>query len=270
MYPGDFELLQRGDLHLLTEKVIVYNKTLLLLLQNYPAVWDKIDAFILGYQDPALPPGAAPGKYLHNLRLLQVYAVNCLDSWMLEVLDSNPALSELQLILRHYWISPTWFDEAAKRCGNLQKLELYSLRTEIDDGVLRRVAEHCLQLRELKIDYNRQKKKIVPEEPVVAIARRCTLLERVKLVALTVTPGTVSALCLHCRHLTSLSMPGIPLSYQDMLRLQLPQRKQAMMALECRWTLLQESEVHAFATLLSGLRTLKMTVSAPSQPRRRI
>jgi hypothetical protein len=51
-----------------------------------------------------------------------------------------------------------------------------------------------------------------------------------------------------------------------MMHLQLPQRKQAMTALECRWTLLQDSEVHACASLLSGLRTLKVTV--PGQCKR--
>jgi hypothetical protein len=97
---------------------------------------------------------------------------------------------------------------------------------------------------------------------MIAIAQRCKLLEMVKVNSRHVTAATVNAICLHCKNLTALCVPGTDISLPALLHLLPQHRQRPVVELACRWALQQDNEVQACAALLSKLRVLTVTVPA--------
>jgi hypothetical protein len=231
------------------------DSTVLDHLPNDQRLCDKVSEVYIDEEITIVVPSAAPGKHLHNLRSVETVAGNCSQTWLLELLQCNPALNTLRISRKRAPLSPNWFEETARLCQNLQELQLFSLCTAIGDSALWSIAAHCRLLRRLHLSYysTDSANAEVGEAPMIAVAQSCKLLERVYVGSGRMTQAAVFAICKNCRHLTWLNVPGASLSVDELLYLLPQHRKQPVTDLECRWVLQQESEVHACAALFSGL-----------------
>jgi hypothetical protein len=225
-------------------------------LKKYPRLCEKVSDLWTSTKPTVFAPDATPGKFLRQLQSFSVDPEQCAEAWVLELLQANPALQFLHVNIDVYYPQR----RAAKHCGGVLELALFGLRDGLDDDVLWLMSEHCPALRRLEIDnITNSADWVLPEAPMLALAQQCKQLECLTMNA---TAVTASAVCLQCRNLASLRVGDVTLELADLLNLLPQHRKQPVMKLTCRWALQEECDVHACATLFSGLQKLIVTVPA--------
>jgi hypothetical protein len=254
---------EHEELHKHVESLSVDGK--LHILKKYPQLCEKVSSLQMSYRPSVFAPAVAtPGQLLRKLKSFSVDADQCTEAWVLELLQANPALQTLQIKVNiDHPPAQRWFSKAAKLCAGLLDLTLSGLRGGRDEDVLWQVAQHCPALRKLEIYCSPNSADLaLPESPMLAIAQQCKQLESIDVNGTVVTSPTVSAICLHCRNLTTLMARLASIASADLLHLLPQHRKQPVTDLECRWALQQESEVHVCAAVFSGLQKLIVTVPA--------
>jgi hypothetical protein len=235
-------------------------------LPDDPRLCNKIDTLAVNEVIPAINTGSSLGSRFHKIQRLTTKLANCTEAWMWELLDANPSLRDLQLDIEENELPPNWFDEVAKRCGNLQVIGLRAFRRSPNsdaqvDEVLSKLPQHCPALRSLFVTPRSTITTPLPEGLIVAIAQECRLLERVLMMG-PLAASIVSAVCEKCRNLTALVIAQSSISFADLQHLLPQHRKQFVTELACCWALQHESEVQACAKLFSGLRVLRVAVPA--------
>jgi hypothetical protein len=235
----DFSRPQYGDVHRRTESLILAGRRVPLWLRQMPDLCNKVNRF--GMNSRVLEHIADwPGNFFHKLKRLSTTSDNCAVETILHLLQANPCLESLQILMDNHALPSNWFNEAAKRCGNLRDLVIYwTFRTETDETYLLAVAENCPALRRLRIRYDSSKPppramSRLSEVSMVAVAEGCKQVERITIEHSGMSAGTVLALCARCKNLASIVLPGVDLQLQDLLQL-LPQHcKHRLTEQECR------------------------------------